>query len=95
MKNITEFIVSEKKQNWATAMENVPEGYRMPSQKELMLMYCLNDEAKFDLPKGNVWSGTQFFLKNGESTSAFATLFTNGYTATVKKDLKLFTIYVK
>lgn len=92
---ITEFIVAPKKQTYQVSMENIPEGYRMPTQKELMLMYCVNDDNKFKLPKGNVWSSTEHFLKSGESTSAFACLFTNGYTATIKKGVKLTTIYVK
>ena len=95
MKTIKEFKLSEKKLTFDDAKANIPSGYRLPTKKELMLMYVMNDEAKLDLPKSNVWSSDEFTLKSGESTSAFAVLFTNGYTATVKKTMKLTSMYVK
>lgn len=95
MKQVKEFTVVEKKQTFDEAKNNVPEGYRLPTQKELMLMYCMNDENKFDLPKGNVWSDNEYIKKDGTSTAAFAIQFSNGYTGTINKSTKSNTIYVK
>jgi hypothetical protein len=93
MKTITEFLLSEKKLTFNEAVANIPEGYRMPTKKELMLMYVMAEEGT--LPKQNVWSSDEFFLRNGESTSAFAIQFSNGYTATIKKAVKNTAMYVK
>lgn len=95
MEVITEFKVSKNKETYQQGIENIPEGYRLPTQKELMLMYCFQDEKQLELPKGNVWSSTEYFLKDGTSNSVFAVQFSNGYTATVKKENKSWTMYVK
>jgi hypothetical protein len=95
MKTITEFKTSEKKLTFDEAVTNTPEGYRLPTKKELMLMYVMAEEENLTLPKSNTWSSDEFFLKNGESTSAFAVQFGNGYTATIKKNIKNTAMYVK
>jgi hypothetical protein len=91
--NITEFILADKKLNFDEAKANVPDGHRLPTKKELMLTYIMNNEA--NLPNSNVWSSDEYLLKNGTSNSAFAVQLSNGYTATVKKTEKLVTIFVK
>ena len=95
MKNITEFILGEKKVTFDEAKANVPLGYRLPTKKELMLMYVMNDEEKLVLPTSNVWSSDEYVQVSGVSTSAFAILFTTGYTATPQKIKKCVAMYVK
>ena len=95
MKTITEFTLADKKYTFEEALQNIPTGYRMPTKKELMLMYIMNDDQNLDLPKSNVWSDEEYKTKSGASTSAFAVLLTNGYTATCNKTLKFITRYVK
>ncbi len=95
MKSITEFVLAEKKLNFDEAKLNIPDGYRLPTKKELMLMYVENDENKIDLPKSNVWSVDEYISKNNVSTTAFAIQLSNGYTATMKKTERLTVIFVK
>ncbi len=95
MKLIKEFTLNEKKLNFDEAKANVPNGHRLPTKKELMLMYVMAEEENLTLPQSNVWSSDEYFLKTGESTSAFAVQFSNGYTATLKKVNKVAVLYVK
>ena len=90
-----ELIISSEKMTFDQAKENIPEGYRLPNKKELMLMYCMNDENKFELPKSNVWSSEEYIKRDGTSTSAFAVQFSNGYTGTIKKSEKCYALYAK
>ena len=95
MKSITEITVSEKKLNFDEAIQSIPKGKRLPTKKELMLMYVMNDETKLDLPKSNVWSSDEYVPKDGVSKSAFAVQLTNGYVAVVNKKEKFVAMYVK
>lgn len=95
MKLIKEFTLNGKKLNFDEAKANVPDGYRMPTKKELMLMYVMAEEENLTLPQSNVWSSDEYFLKTGESTSAFTVQLNNGYTATLKKVNKVVAMYVK
>jgi hypothetical protein len=92
---IEEFTVEAKKSDFNNAVLNIPVGYRLPSKKELMLMYVMDDGVNLDLPKSNVWSSDEYTGKNNVSTSAFAVQLSNGYTATMKKTEKLTVMYVK
>ena len=95
MKLIKEFTINEKKLSFDEAKANAPVGHRLPTKKELMLMYVMAEEENLTLPQSNVWSSDEYFLKSGESTSAFAVLLSNGYTATLKKVNKAVAMYVK
>ena len=92
---ITGFTLADKKLTFDEAKANAPDGHRLPTKKELMLMYVMKDEANLSLPKSNVWSSDEYLLKNGGSNSAFVIQLLNGYTATFKKHVKLPVMYVK